>query len=81
MLVGQALRHPRFSSDMNLFFVIYQAQALRQIFMLVVQALQQFSHTELNLLSREDVSALLRLLSLAEQILNWDFSHFHILFT
>ena len=47
--------------------------------MLVIQALQQFSHSELNLLSREDISALVRLLSLAEQILSWDFSHCHIL--
>ena len=58
---------------------MHQVQALKQIFMLVVQTLQQFLLTELNLLSRDDISALARLLSLAEQILNWDFSHHHIL--
>ena len=47
--------------------------------MLVVQTLQQSLLTELSLLSPEDISALVRLLSLAEQILNWDFSHYHIL--
>ena len=47
--------------------------------MLVVQTLQQSLLTELNLLSREDISALAHLLSLAEQILSWDFSHHHIL--
>ena len=54
-------------------------QALKQIFVLVVHGLQQFLHTELNLLSREDISVLERLLCLAEQILNWDFSRNHIL--
>ena len=47
--------------------------------MLVVQTVQQFLLTELNLLSPQDISALIRLLSLAEQILSWDFSHYHIL--
>ena len=41
--------------------------------------MQQFLLTELSLLSPEDISALDRLLSLAEQILSWDFSHYHIL--
>ena len=47
--------------------------------MLVVQTAQQFLLTELSLLSPQDISALVRLLSLAEQILSWDFSHYHIL--
>lgn len=54
-------------------------QVLRQIFMLVVQTVQQFLLTELSLLLPEDISALVRLLSLAEQILSWDFSYYHIL--
>lgn len=62
----------------NHFFI--KAQGLRQIFTLVVQSLQQqFLHTDLNLLSREDILALLSLVSLAEQILSWDFSLYHIL--
>lgn len=62
----------------NLFFI--KVQGLRQIFTLVVQSLQQqFLHTDLNLLSREDILALLSLVSLAEQILSWDFSLYHIL--
>lgn len=62
----------------TVFFI--KAQGLRQIFTLVVQSLQQqFLHTNLNLLSREDISALLSLVSLAEQILSWDFSLYHIL--
>lgn len=56
----------------------FEAQGLRQIFTLVVQSLQQqFLHTDLNLLCREDISALLSLVSLAEQILSWDFSLYH----
>ncbi|XP_020623322.1 exportin-4-like [Orbicella faveolata] len=55
----------------------FEVQVLQQIFMLVVQTLQQSLLTELSLLSPEDISALVRLLSLAEQILNWDFSHYH----
>ena len=62
-------------------FSLEQVQVLRQIFMLVVQTLQQFVLTELSLLSPVDISALVRLLSLAEQILSWDFSYYHILFS
>jgi len=53
----------------------FEVQALKQVFMLVIQNLQQFSHTQLNLLSRDGTLALVRMLSLAEQILSWDFSH------
>jgi len=42
---------------------------------------QQFLIIELNVLSQKDISALVRLLSLAEQILSWDFSYYHILFS
>ena len=56
-----------------------QVQVLRQIFMLVVQAMQQFLLTELNLLSGQDISALVHLTSLAEQMLSWDFSNYDIL--
>ena len=56
-----------------------QVQVLQQIFMLVVQSMQQFLATELNQLSAQDISALVHLSSLAEQILSWDFSKFDIL--
>lgn len=55
----------------------FEIQGLRQFFTMTVQALQQFLHVELNLLCREDILGLLSLVSLAEQILSWDFSHCH----
>lgn len=54
----------------------FEVQDLQQIFMLVVQSMQQFLATELNQLSAQDISALVHLSSLAEQILSWDFSKF-----
>ena len=50
------------------------------MFVIAVQALQPFVGVELSSLSRQDVVALVRFLSLAEQILSWDFTpHHHIL--
>ena len=55
-------------------FISNQTSELLQVFLLVVKMLQELSESQTTSWSRDDVAALMRFLSLAEQVLSWGFT-------
>lgn len=55
----------------------FEEKDLLNIFVLTVQTLQKFMNVEMSGLSRQDIAVFIRYLSLAEQVLHWEFMSGH----